>query len=101
MSEEKEYQDTAEAKIILLLSGFVRELDEGKKFEELTFELAERINKMVTNKTLEDVKEITDEVRDKIEIVKSHILAGIVTDDTMALLGQCNKQLTELEKLKI
>ncbi len=56
MSKAKEYEDTNEAKIIILLSGYIRELGEGKDYEKTTYALAETFEKLITNKTLEDVK---------------------------------------------
>jgi len=43
---EKEAKENKELRVIMLLSGYVRELKEGKDFESTTYELAETIVKL-------------------------------------------------------
>ncbi len=44
---EQEAWDDPEMKVILILSGFIRELKEGKDFETTTYKTAEQIVKLV------------------------------------------------------
>jgi len=44
---EQEACDDPEMKVILILSGFIRELKEGKDFETTTYKTAEQIVKLV------------------------------------------------------
>ena len=49
---EQEALNSPEMKAIMLLSGYVRELNEGKDYEETTYKLAETLVKVFSNREM-------------------------------------------------
>ena len=58
--EENNFIIDNETKIIALLSGYVKELSEGKGYEQLTFKLANQLNRMMEKHAKLKVKEFAE-----------------------------------------